>query len=447
VGENGSRDDRGPLRGVTLNGVVPRVARTAAAGVWLVYLASPLSSALKHSHSAVYVGGAVALTVVFAAIYLWLIVTFTGPARGPGPAESPETAPWVSRGAQFAFAVLFAIAAVSCFIYGSAVIVMWIFVASAAGWGIRGQRRALRVLGLTIGCFLVFGVTSHLESREFLVVLLPIVLGGLLGIVFRRRLELTLQLTTAREEIERMAAAQERLRLARDMHDLTGQSLSTITLKSELAVRLLDRLPEGPDRDRAREEIEQVAAVSRQTLSDIRQAISGYRRPTLAVELITARGALESAGIACRDDTELTLASGTFDPDAEAALAWCLREAVTNVIRHSGARECRLSLTRHSRSMVLRVLDDGRGLNRDGPPAAGGHAAGGHRDGPPADGQRDAGTGTGLRGMSERLAAVGGTLELRPSAGGQGVTGFALTATVPAGDRSGRPGDRVTLTS
>jgi two-component system sensor histidine kinase DesK len=396
-----------------------------------VYLVAPLSSLLRHSHSAVYAGGAVALTVVFAAIYLWLIVTFTGPPRGAGPAEPPETARWASRGAQPAFAVLFSIAVASSVIYGSAVIVMWIFVASAAGWGIRGQRRALRVLGLTISCFLVFGVTSHLGSREFLVVLLPIVLGGLLGIVFRRRLELTLQLTTAREEIERMAAAQERLRLARDMHDLTGQSLSTITLKSELAVRLLDRLPEGPDRDRARDEIEQVAAVSRQTLSDIRQAISGYRRPTLAVEVITARGALESAGITCRDDTELTLASGTFDPDAEAALAWCLREAVTNVIRHSGARECHLSLTRHSRTIALRVRDDGRGL---------------HRDGPPPDG-RDPGTGTGLRGMSERLAAVGGTLELRPSTGGQGATGFALIATVPAGDRSGRPVDRVTLTS
>ena len=96
----------------------------------------------------------------------------------------------------------------------------------------------------------------------------------------------------------------------------------------------------GRDADgllRAVDEIEQVAAVSRQTLGDIRQAISGYRRPTLAVEIITARNALESARITPHDDPGLTLASGTFDPDAEAALAWCLREAVTNVIRHSEA--------------------------------------------------------------------------------------------------------------
>ena len=107
----------------------------------------------------------------------------------------------------------------------------------------------------------------------------------------------------------RLAASQERLRLARDMHDLTGQSLSMITLKSELANRLL-RLPAGPDRDRARDELEQVGAVSRQTLHDIREAISGYRRPTLAVEIITARAALEAAGITPQDDAELTLLSG-----------------------------------------------------------------------------------------------------------------------------------------
>ena len=159
-----------------------------------------------------------------------------------------------------------------------------------------------------------------------------------------------------------LAASEERLRLARDMHDLTGQSLSVITLKSELAARLLSKLPDGPERDRVRDEIEQVAAVSRQTLHDIREAISGYRRPTLAVEVVTARAALESAGIAVDDDSGLILASGTFDPDAEAALAWCLREAVTNVVRHSGAKTCHISLTRRGGTVTLAVRDDGRGL-------------------------------------------------------------------------------------
>ena len=123
------------------------------------------------------------------------------------------------------------------------------------------------------------------------------------------------------------------------------------------------------------------------------------------MEVITARAALESAGITPQDDPELTLLSGTFDPDAEAALAWCLREAVTNVVRHSGARTCQIRLSRRGRTLSLEVRDDGRG-----------HI-----------GAEPSGPGTGLRGMSERLCAVGGSLELRPS----GTPGFRLIASVP----------------
>jgi two-component system, NarL family, sensor histidine kinase DesK len=200
------------------------------------------------------------------------------------------------------------------------------------------------------------------------------------------------------------------------MHDLTGQSLSMITLKSELAGRLLRRLPGTPETDRAREEIDQVAAVSRQTLHDIREAVSGYRRPTLAVEVITARTALEAAGVLLHDAPELTTTSGTFDPDAEAALAWCLREAVTNVIRHSGARNCYLSLARREDTLSLTVRDDGHGDILSPARAA-----------LYVEPRPDSPRGAGLRGMSERLAAVGGSLQLSP-----GGDGFRLVATVPA---------------
>jgi two-component system sensor histidine kinase DesK len=379
----------GLLRGVTPNGAAPRIARGVGAGVWLVYLVLPLGSLPGH-HGAMYLAGAIAFVVVFAALYMTLILTWDGSPRRlfkPG------------------FAVLFAIALAASIVYGSGGITMWIFVAAAAGWTISDRRLAARALVVVIATYVVLARTSHLGATDFFLTLLPTALVGAAVIGFRRRIELTQQLTRAREEIERMAAAQERLRLARDMHDLTGQSLSTITLKSELAARLLSRLPESAERDRACEEIEQVASISRQTLRDIRQAISGYRRPTLAVEVITARNALESAGIAPHDDAELTLASGTFDPDGEAALAWCLREAVTNVVRHSGAANCHIGLTCRSRSVSLTVRDDGHGSA----PGTGG---------------------AGLRGMSERLATVGGHLELRPSSGG-----FGLIATVPAGDR------------
>ena len=164
--------------------------------------------------------------------------------------------------------------------------------------------------------------------------------------------------------------------------------------------------------------------MSRQTLQDIREAISGYRRPTLAVEIITARTALDSAGIRADDDPALTLLSGTFDPDAEAALAWCLREATTNVIRHSGARTCRIRLTRRQGTLSLEVRDDGRGRPVACPTDAPGEGPG---EGPAREAPAAAGEGTGCRGMSERLCAVGGSLELRPDP-----QGFCLVATVPA---------------
>jgi two-component system sensor histidine kinase DesK len=314
------------------------------------------------------------------------------------------------------------VALAACVFYGgSGATSLWIYVSALAGLTIAVQRTALWVLALIGASYCVTSLIGHVDMGDFLINLLPTVLLGLAMIGLRSHFELTRELSEARETVARLAASQERLRLARDMHDLTGQSLSMITLKSELALRLLGRLPAGPDRDRARDEIEQVGAVSRQTLHDIREAISGYRRPTLAVEIITARAALESAGIAPHDDAELTLLSGTFDPDAEAALAWCLREAVTNVVRHSGARTCQIRLARHAGTVTLEVRDDGRG-----------HAA---AEAPAAEA---AGAGTGLRGMSERLCAVGGSLELRPA----GPPGFRLIATAPADPPADPVGDR-----
>jgi two-component system sensor histidine kinase DesK len=324
-----------------------------------------------------------------------------------------------------AVAALAALAAVASLLYGGVgASTLWIFVSSSAGLLIRQTRWAVRAVLASGACYVIFCLTGHVDKEDFLVNLLPTVLVGLGMIGLRRQFQLTAELARAREEVAQLAASEERLRLARDLHDLTGQSLSMITLKSELAAKLLRRMPDGGDRDRALAQAEEVAAVSRQTLHDIREAISGYRRPTLAVEIITARTALESAGITTHDDPELTLLSGTFDPEAEAALAWCLREAATNVLRHSGARNCHVSLSRRAGGLCLEVRDDGPG------PGAGAADAGSAdaRAGREGAGQaRPARTGTGLRGMSERLSALGGHLEVRPSA-----RGFHLLATVPA---------------
>jgi two-component system, NarL family, sensor histidine kinase DesK len=373
-------------------GVAARAAGYGFTGVWLLYLIAPLVDLFTGHYSALYQWGGLAIIVAFSAIYLFAVPNWAYAPRYSLPAV----------------AALAALAITASLLYGGAgASTLWIFVSAASGLLILNRRAAVAAVLASGACYTIFCLTGHVDSEDFLINLMPTVLVGLGMIGLRRQFQLTAELARARGEVAQLAASEERLRLARDLHDLTGQSLSMITLKSELAAKLLRRLPDGGDRDRALAEAQEVAAVSRQTLHDIREAISGYRRPTLAVEIITARSALESAGITTHDDAELTLLSGTFDPDVEAALAWCLREAATNVIRHSGARNCHVSLSRRAGGLCLEVRDDGPGRE------SGAEAGREH-------------SGTGLRGMSERLSALGGHLEVRPSA-----RGFRLLASVP----------------
>jgi two-component system, NarL family, sensor histidine kinase DesK len=382
---------------------VSRMWRSLISGIWLVYLIQPVVVVAKGHYSVLHTVGALTIVAAFCGIYLGLIAFWD---RSP-------------RYARAAFAALFVLAVVASVGYGGTP--AWIFVSAAAGLVIPSPRTAMRVVLASAACYTVSCLAAHVDTTDLLLNLIPTVLVGFAMAGFRRQMELTRELRGARETVARLAANEERLRLARDLHDLTGQSLSMITLKSELAARLVRRLPEEADRDRALDEIEQVASVSRQTLHDIREAISGYRRPTLAVEIITARTALETAGIMPHDDPEIILLSGTFNPDVEAALAWCLREAVTNVVRHSRAANCHITLSRRADTLSLEVRDDGCGPSGDDSPKHGG---------------------TGLRGMAERLSAVGGRLELRPGPLGsrtgpraQGSRpsprGFRLIASIP----------------
>jgi two-component system, NarL family, sensor histidine kinase DesK len=373
--------------------------RAIFAGIWLTYLIPLVASAFRNEHhhgrGVLDLVGVVAIAVTFAVVYIVVVGWWDVRPRFALPG----------------YCVLSGLAITTCLLFGGGASPMFIYVAVAGGMAINRQWLAMRAIAASVVGYVAFSLSAHMKTSDFLSALLPLLFGGLAALGFRARHELTRELMRAREKVALLAASEERLRLARDMHDLTGQSLSMITLKSELAARVLGRLPDSPERDRAREEIAEVADVSRQALHDIREAISGYRRPTLAVEAITGRAALEAAGITAHDDTALTLLSGTVDPDAEAALAWCLREAVTNVIRHSGARTCSLALRQSSGELTLEVRDDGKGVSLTTPAGGTGHC--------------------GLRGMSERLSAVGGHLEIHPGEGG-----FRLLATVPAGDRA-----------
>jgi two-component system sensor histidine kinase DesK len=343
-----------------------------------------------------WIAGGVAITVAFCVIYM-LVLMYS------------DEQPRLGRYGLVAIAVL---AALACTVYGKDWTPLWIYVSAATGLVLAaapdGRRAATLGVAGVGACYVFFSWISHQDLTTTLVVLLPVLLIGLAMMGFRMQMTLMHELAKARGTVAKLAANEERLRLARDMHDLTGQSLSMITLKSELAAKRLAKLPSSAERDAVLTELGDIGRVSRQTLHDIREAVSGYRRPTLAIEAITAQNALEAAGIEVDEDAELTLRSGTFDPDAEAVLAWCLREAVTNVIRHSRARHCRIRLADHMGELSLEVTDDGHGL---------------------ADQDQKNPTGSGLRGMSERLSAIGGRLALGWAEPGRGLR---LTATVPA---------------
>jgi two-component system, NarL family, sensor histidine kinase DesK len=361
-------------------------------GVWLIYLIQPVADLFKHG-GALWIAGGLVIVVAFCVVYMSVLM------------YHDDERPWLALAGLVTIAGL---AVLACVVYGSGWTPLWIYVAAATGMVLAAvARRDQAFYGVLVvaAAYLICCWISHFGLGSTLAVLLPVVLIGLAMIGFRMQITLMRELAQARGTVAKLAANEERLRLARDMHDLTGQSLSMITLKSELAAKRLAKLPSSAERDAALTELGDIGRVSRQTLHDIREAVSGYRRPTLAIEVITARNALEAAGIELDDDPDLTLRSGTFDPDAEAVLAWCLREAVTNVIRHSRARHCRIRLTERAGELSLEITDDGHGFTSQDPP-----------------------TGSGLRGVSERLAAVGGSLALGAAAPGHG---FRLTATVP----------------
>jgi len=360
-------------------------------GIWLIYLIQPVID-LFHHGGALWIAGGLVIVVAFCGIYMPTLMYH-------------DDRPRLALAGLVAIALL---AVLACVVYGKDWTPLWIYVSAASGMVLASvasrERAFLAVLGVS-AAYLVCCWISHLDIGTTLAVLLPVVLIGLAMIGFRMQMTLMRELAQARGTVAKLAANEERLRLARDMHDLTGQSLSMITLKSELAAKRLAKLPSSAERDAWLTEHGDIARVSRQTLHDIREAVSGYRRPTLAVEVITAGNALEAAGVGLDDDPGLTLRSGTFDADAEAVLAWCLREAVTNVIRHSRARHCRIRLTERAGELALEVTDDGRGFT-----------------------SQDSPTGSGLRGVSERLSAAGGSLALGAATAGHG---FRLTATVP----------------
>ncbi len=336
------------------------------AGIWLFYLLSPLQAGWQRRDTVTGWIGMVAV-LVFAAVYLVVFVAMR--FRPPGSpfrfrplrdrslalgALAGETALGVLICATVgqagtATAVYIAVTAVMCLTtfwawsYAAAVAAAaYAATSTVPGWHADGSI----VFGTLVATLAVWGISQAINRN--------------------------IDLVAAREENARLMVEEERNRFARDLHDILGHSLTVITVKAELANRLVDI-----DLDRTKAELADLERLSRDALADVRRAVEGYRELTLPGELARARTALAAAEI----DAELPNSTDAVPTEHRELFAWTVREGITNVLRHSDARRCCVRLT----ARQVEIRDDGRGPSE---------TPGGH----------------GLLGLRERASAVGATV-------------------------------------
>ncbi|MFB9376245.1 sensor histidine kinase [Kineococcus gynurae] len=346
------------------------------AAVWLFFLAEPFEDALAARDRGAGVLAVVALAA-FAVTYVALWVGWQrrrfDPARGQ--------LGW--REGLTGVLVLVVLAALAFPGAGQSAANTFVFVC-AYGMFALPVRGALTLVGLVV---LGLVVASRVDPAwsGLLSTAAGTVLAALATFGISRMFARTRELALAHQDLARLAVAEERGRFARDLHDLLGHSLTVITLKSELAGRLIE-----VDAQRAAAEITDVERLSRQALTDVRAALEGYRDVSLATELAGARQALAAAGITAH----LPGAVEEVGADDQELFGWVVREGVTNVVRHSGASSCWIEVEPSG----VAVCDDGAGPR----PGSGG--------------------GRGLTGLADRARSAGGRLTVGRSAQG----GFRL---------------------
>jgi len=340
---------------------------------WLVYLLQTVGGLGKHAEGAwFYVG--VAVLIAFAVTYVLGL-----------PFGSAHRRTW------WAIVTMVVLTGIEAVFAHEDAFVMCIFIAVLVM--ATGSRWAFPVIGVLAAVAVATPAlipSWHSGADWDMAATLPLVAFAMFG--FFTIIRSARELAAARSEVVRLAAENERSRIARDLHDLLGHSLTTITVKSALAKRLAERDPA-----RAAVEIGEVEALSRSALVDVRAAVAGYREVSLAGELATARHVLRSAGV----DPHLPGAVDVVPAEYSELFGWAVREGVTNVVRHARAANCEITVG----PTWLQIDDDGRG-------AIVGDA------------------GTGLLGLGERVEACGGTVHSRPTA-----VGWTLRIEVPGVDR------------
>jgi two-component system sensor histidine kinase DesK len=348
-------------------------ARWPAIGrlVWLVYLVLYPSAYLYARPTPVEILAGVLGVGVFLPLYLHSVF---GPPRSQMP-----------------YVIAFALIGFALSPFGGIWSVFNVYAASAAG-----RLRPRRTLVITITVLQVsFLAFSLLTRQPWYFWVWGLFFGTMVGFGAGWQSEVEAknqQLEAAQGEVRAMAESAERERIARDLHDLLGHTLTLVAVKADLAARLVAR-----DADAARKEMEEVAQAARDALGEVRAAVSGMRGAAFGVELERARRMLLAAEV----EAEIAGATSLNDPSREAVLAMALREAVTNVIRHAHAHSCSIRLEATPSAYRLYVEDDGRG--------------------------GELCEGSGLTGMRARLAAAGGCLDIVSDG-----RGTRLTASLPS---------------
>jgi two-component system sensor histidine kinase DesK len=365
-------------------GLARRIRMRLGVALGLLFLIGPVSD-LVHQSS---FGWERAIRVAGLVLFIALYVSVLPPA------------PWLVRfGPRAPQLAIVALAVIATVLVATGAprsfTALYVYVVAAAGLVFRP--RLAGAITLALACAVGVGLVVVGERASVTAsILLTILAIGAMMAAFGRQIHANRELRAAREELARLAVSEERLRIARDLHDLLGHTLSVIALKSELAAKLVER-----DAAKARAELEEVQAVTRQALAEVREAVHAYRHLALGEALAGARAQLDAAGIRCRlEESDVPL-----PPEVEAVLAWTVREGATNVVRHSGASSCSIRVRADGETAAVEVEDDGVAAGASG------------------------GSGSGLAGLAERAELLRGRVE----AGARPEGGFRLRVTVPVG--------------
>ena len=359
-----------------------RLRSVAGIGLGLLFLTGPAADLW---HSLLGTARIAVVAVLFAAF----VVTYALCVR-PGHGVLRSTPAGVVGALALLLALAIGIRALGA---PSSFDLLFVFFVAAAGMRLTPSA-ALVVIGATAGGLGIEAAVAGESSSAYAAKALAVLAIGCMMLAFARQIRINAELRSARGEIRRLAVSEERLRIARDLHDLLGHSLSVISLKSELAAKLVEHDPA-----RAAAELADVQTVGRQALAEVREAVQGYRQLALDDALAGARTALSAAGIAY----ELEGPVPELPPDVEEMFAWTVREGTTNVVRHSGAYRCSVRIRNGGDRATVEVEDDG--TSETPVPEAG----------------------SGLAGLAERAERLHGRLEAGAAPGG----GFRLRVVVP----------------